>query len=113
MAVGAWGDDGDGGSYRGAVYVLFLKSDGTVKGQQKISSIAGGLSALADYDEFGTSVAPLGDLDADGVGADVQAVSPKARLHAPRSRSPRRISSRAAPQLRRAAAPIEPALQPR
>ena len=36
MAVGAWLDD-DGGSNRGAAYVLFMHSDGTVKKQQKIS----------------------------------------------------------------------------
>ena len=36
IAVGAYLDD-DGGSNRGAIYTLFLNSDGTVKNHQKIS----------------------------------------------------------------------------
>merc|ERR1712060_601034 len=40
LAVGAPFDD-DGGDNRGAVYILFLNSDGTVKALQKISSIVG------------------------------------------------------------------------
>jgi hypothetical protein len=67
LAVGAYGDD-DGGSDQGAVYVLFLAADGTVKSEQKISSSAGGLGAvLANSDFFGTSVGGLGDLDNDGL----------------------------------------------
>jgi uncharacterized repeat protein (TIGR01451 family) len=67
LAVGAYGDD-DGGSDRGAVYVLFLAADGTVKSEQKISSAAGGFGAvLSDSDFFGTSVGGLGDFDADGL----------------------------------------------
>ena len=37
MAVGATGDD-DGGSDKGAVYILLMNSDGTVKSTQKISA---------------------------------------------------------------------------
>ena len=67
LAVGAYGDD-DGGSGRGAVYILFLNADGTVKAETKISSTQGGLTGpLDDYDYFGWSVASLGDLDGDGV----------------------------------------------
>jgi CSLREA domain-containing protein len=67
MAVSAWGDD-DGGTARGAVYVLFLNSDGTVRAEQKISQTAGGLTATLDnFDNFGSSVSRLGDLDGDGV----------------------------------------------
>ncbi|MEE9466040.1 MAG: hypothetical protein V3W14_10765, partial [Candidatus Neomarinimicrobiota bacterium] len=67
LAVGAWFDD-DGGTNRGAVYVLFMNSDGTVKSFQKISGTVGGFTApLADADYFGASVAALGDLDGDGV----------------------------------------------
>ena len=67
MAVGAIGDD-DGGTDRGAVWVLFLDTDGTVKSHQKISSTSGGLGAgLADGDKFGTALAPAGDLDGNGV----------------------------------------------
>jgi FG-GAP repeat protein len=66
LVVGAYADD-DGGPDRGALWVLFLNSDGTVKTQQKISSVAGGFRGrLADRDVFGWAVASLGDLDADG-----------------------------------------------
>ena len=34
-------------SNRGAVYVLFLNNDGTVKAEQKISDTAGGFAASA------------------------------------------------------------------
>ncbi|MCP4962251.1 MAG: hypothetical protein GY925_23655, partial [Actinomycetia bacterium] len=47
IAVGSYGDD-DGGSNRGAVYVLFLNADGTVKAEQKISSTTGGLTGPLD-----------------------------------------------------------------
>ena len=47
VAVGAIGDD-DGGSNRGAVYVLFLNGIGTVKSTQKISSSAGNFTAALD-----------------------------------------------------------------
>ncbi|MCP3937755.1 MAG: hypothetical protein GY708_20580, partial [Actinomycetia bacterium] len=67
VAVGATGDD-DGGSGRGAVYVLFLNADGTVKAEQKISSTAGGFTgSLDDSDWFGESVAGVGDVDGDGI----------------------------------------------
>ncbi|MEM7322367.1 MAG: right-handed parallel beta-helix repeat-containing protein, partial [Actinomycetota bacterium] len=65
--VGVAGDD-DGGTGRGAVFVLFLNADGSVKGEQKISDTTGGLVAtLADGGGFGTAVAGLGDLDDDGI----------------------------------------------
>ncbi|MCA9076192.1 MAG: FG-GAP repeat protein [Planctomycetaceae bacterium] len=67
IAVGAYNDD-DGGSGRGAIYVLFLNTDGTVKSHQKISSTAGDLTATLDNsDSFGRSLTSLGDLDGDGV----------------------------------------------
>ncbi len=68
LAVGAIGDD-DGGSARGAVWILFLNTNGTVKTHQKISDTQGGFTGILDnIDVFGTSVASLGDLDGDGVG---------------------------------------------
>ena len=68
LAVGAWGDD-DGGSGHGAVWVLFLNTNGTVKSHQKISETQGGFTGiLDDGDLFGISVASLDDLDGDGVG---------------------------------------------
>jgi PKD repeat protein len=67
LAVSSNYDD-DGGTNRGAVYILFLNPDGTVKGSQKISSTQGGLPAsLKNHDEFGRSIASLGDLDGDGL----------------------------------------------
>ncbi len=56
MAVGAI-KDGDGGNRRGAVWVLFLNSDGTVKSHQKISSTEGGFTGTLDREDwFGFSV---------------------------------------------------------
>ena len=67
LVVGAFSDD-TGGSDRGAVYVLLLNSNGTVKGFQKIADNTGGFNVtLTDTDQFGLSVAGLGDLDGDGV----------------------------------------------
>lgn len=76
MAVGAPFEDegGPSDSNRGAVWILFLNADGTVRAQQKIASNSGGLSTapgsaglLQDGARFGESVCPLGDLDGDGV----------------------------------------------
>ena len=66
--VGARSDD-DGGIDAGAIYVLFLNSDATVRAEQKISALEGGLPAglLDAGDFFGYSVVPVGDLDSDGV----------------------------------------------
>jgi len=73
MAVGAIADD-DGGNHRGAVWILFLNSAGAVISHQKISSTAGGFTgALDSQDEFGSSVAWLGDLD--GAGPSVGALA--------------------------------------
>lgn len=67
LCVGAREDD-DGGFDRGAVWVLFLNTDGTVKAHQKISQAEGGFAALlADMSLFGRSVAGLGDIDRNGV----------------------------------------------
>jgi FG-GAP repeat len=68
LAVGAMNDD-DGAADSGAVWVLFLNRNGTVKSHQKISALAGGFTGVLDLrDSFGVSVASLGDLDGDGVG---------------------------------------------
>ncbi len=67
LAVGAPLDD-DGGSDRGAVWILFLNADGTVIQTQKISDAAGGFTGtLDDNDQFGSTLANIGDLNNDGV----------------------------------------------
>lgn len=69
IAVGAYlDDDGGSGTDRGAVYILFLNTNGTVRAQQKISATVGGFAgSLDNFDEFGVSVASTGDIDVDGV----------------------------------------------
>jgi len=66
LAASAVGDN-DGGTNRGAVWILFLNANGTVKGHQKISDLEGGFDGvLDDHDQFGRSISGLGDFDADG-----------------------------------------------
>jgi hypothetical protein len=66
LAVGTPLDD-DGGTDRGAVWILFMNDDGTVDIAQKISDTEGTfLGVLEDSDQFGSAVAELGDLDGDG-----------------------------------------------
>jgi len=66
LAVGAGGGD-DGGSGCGALWILFLRPDGSVRSSSKISAASGGFSgALEPGDQFGTALARLGDLDGDG-----------------------------------------------
>lgn len=67
IAIGAPGDD-DGGTNRGAAWIAFLNSNGTVKSQQKISDTAGNFSGtLNDGDSFGVSITAIGDLDNDSI----------------------------------------------
>jgi len=67
LAVGAFRDD-DGGTNRGAVWILFMNTDGTVKSEQRISDTQGDFGGVLDDDDlFGISVAGIGDLDGDGV----------------------------------------------
>lgn len=67
LVVGATGDD-DGGSYAGAIWVLFMNSDGTVNGFQKISALAGSFNAnIEAVDRFGIGLDSIGDLNNDGV----------------------------------------------
>ena len=54
LVIGARSDD-DGAMDAGAVYIVFLNSDGTVKGNQKISALSGGFTdALLEGNFFGT-----------------------------------------------------------
>jgi hypothetical protein len=67
LAVADMMDD-DGGSLRGAVWILFLTRSGSVRAAQKISDWEGGFEGLLrDYAFFGRSLAGVGDLDGNGV----------------------------------------------
>lgn len=70
VAVGCYRDDDDG-TDRGAAWILSMRaSSGTLVLERtaKVSSSAGSLPGpLEDDDLFGMTVAPLGDLDGDGV----------------------------------------------
>lgn len=67
LIVGARSDD-DGAIDAGAVYILFMNTDGTVKSNQKISAIEGGFTdTLNEGDFFGYGVAGIGDYDNDNI----------------------------------------------
>ncbi len=83
IAVGAWGDD-TGGSQRGALYVLFMKANGTVSSSLKIAHNSNGGPSLGDDDWFSASVSEVGDLNGDGildiaVGAFLDSIDGKGR----------------------------------
>ena len=66
LAVGATHDE-DGGNNRGAVHIIFMKSDGSVKSAEEIDESTTNGPTLSNNDKFGTSIANIGDLDGDGV----------------------------------------------
>ena len=67
LAVGAREAD-DGGIDTGAVFILFLNRDGSVRAWQRISATSGQLVGPLDPGStFGSAVSGLGDLDSDGV----------------------------------------------
>ena len=67
LVVGARSDD-DGATDAGAVYIVFLNSDGTVQSNQKISMLEGGFNEdLLENNFFGYGVAGIGDYDNDGI----------------------------------------------
>ena len=66
VAVGANGDD-DAGMNAGAVWILFLNTDGTVKSHAKINGLGSGNVDIGNLDEFGRSIACVNDIDGDGV----------------------------------------------
>lgn len=66
LIIGARRDD-DGGSNRGASYVVFLDKYGRAKSHQKISDTQGGFTGILNNgDEFCGSVGLIGDLNSDG-----------------------------------------------
>lgn len=68
LGVGAFNDNGIGGFHRGALWILSLSAGLQVTSKQKIGEQQGGFTgALDDDDLFGMTVAPVGDVDRDGV----------------------------------------------
>ncbi|MEM7393365.1 MAG: integrin alpha, partial [Verrucomicrobiota bacterium] len=65
LAVGAHNTDDGPGMNRGAVHILFLNTDGTVKAHTKLNN--DNITGLGNTDRFGESVANLGDIDTDGI----------------------------------------------
>ncbi|MEM7297307.1 MAG: FG-GAP-like repeat-containing protein, partial [Bacteroidota bacterium] len=67
LVISASGSD-DGGDRRGAFWVLFMNSDGSIQSHQKISSTEGGFTGiLMDGDSFGASATYISDIDGDGI----------------------------------------------
>jgi len=66
LAVGAIYDD-EGGADRGAVHILFMNSNGSVKETVEINESTDNFPTLVNEDRFGDSVANIGDLNGDGV----------------------------------------------
>lgn len=65
--IGARSDD-DGGIDTGAVYILFMKNDGSVLSNQKISTLEEGFNAALNAGNFfGYGVAGIGDYNGDGI----------------------------------------------
>ncbi len=66
LAVGAEGDDSFA-QEGGAVYLLFMKTDGTVREHRKLTGADLPSGAVADGGNLGSAVAPIDDLNGDGV----------------------------------------------
>ena len=67
LAVGAKRDDASGGNDRGAVYILFMNTDGSPKDITKIDHFTPNGPTLRNVDRFGDSIANMGDLNGDGI----------------------------------------------
>ncbi len=69
MAVGARQDEMSGGERSGAVYILFMNQNGTVKNHTKIANSTSNFfpQGLDNIDQFGSAVEDLGDLDGDSI----------------------------------------------
>ena len=67
LAVGAINDDEGSGNNRGAIHIIFMNTDGSVDSIVEINSSTTNGPSLAASDNFGTSIANIGDLNNDGV----------------------------------------------
>ena len=69
IAVGAIRDGGSGGagSYRGAVHISYMNTDGSVDSTVEINDTTLNGPVLANDDSYGRSIANIGDLNGDGV----------------------------------------------
>ena len=66
LAVGSKRDHA-GGPDRGAVYIFFMNTDGSVKSTAKIDHTTTNGPTLRNVDRFGDSIANMGDLNGDGI----------------------------------------------
>ncbi len=68
LAVGAYRDD-EGGLNHGAIYILFMNSDGTVDNYQKINEVQGNFNEYFSNSEifFGISIDKCADINGDGL----------------------------------------------
>ncbi|HUF08575.1 MAG TPA: T9SS type A sorting domain-containing protein [Rhodothermales bacterium] len=78
LAVGAPGDD-DGGPGKGAVWILFMATDGNVKSHQKLSETEGGFINPTGIFGLGKALVNPGNLDAHGT--DELVVSDNTSIH--------------------------------
>jgi len=69
IAVGAYTDD-TGGTDRGAVHISFMNTNGSIDSTVKIDDTTTNGPVLSDSDNYGYSLAAMGDLNGDGV-ADI------------------------------------------
>jgi len=66
IAVGAYKDD-NGGTDRGAIHIMFMNANGSVKSTVEINDSTANGPVLSNSDLFGNAIANIGDLDGDGV----------------------------------------------
>ncbi len=68
LVVGAPGVDDGNGYDKGAIWILFLHQDGTVKSHQKISDTTAGFKGvLSPGDQFGDGLESIGDINGDSI----------------------------------------------